>query len=128
MPIPRWCPSSRPRGAVHARAEPPPGVRRLRLAGVEQLISIHPLGGQRIANAIVRPAVVDFIELASPGGGAPIDLEEVLISEGCRIDPLPLRDLPAGGVRIAVVAIKREGQHLGQERRARRSGPAFVQR
>ncbi len=99
-----------PRIAVHARAESPPGVRRLRLAGAKQVISIHHLGGQRIANAIVRPAVVDFIELASPGVGASIDLEEVVLSEGCGIDQTPLRDLPARGVRIAVVAIKRAGQ------------------
>ncbi len=99
-----------PRIAIHARAESAPGVRRLRLAGAEQVISIHSLGGQRIANAILRPAVVDFIELASPGGGAPIDLEEVVLSEGCGIDSTPLRDLPGRGVRIAVVAIKRAGQ------------------
>jgi voltage-gated potassium channel len=99
-----------PRIAVHARAESPPGVRRLRLAGAQQVISIHRLGGKRIANAIVRPAVVDFIELASPGGGAPIDLEEVVLSEGCAIDCLPLRDLPAHGVRIAVVSIQRAGE------------------
>ncbi len=54
--------------------------------------------------------MVDFIELASPGVGAPIDLEEVVLSEGCGIDQTPLRDLPARGVRIAVVAIKRAGQ------------------
>jgi voltage-gated potassium channel len=99
-----------PEIAVHARAESAPGVRRLHLAGAGQVISIHRLGGQRIANAIVRPAVVDFIELASPGGGAPIDLEEVVLSEGCAIDQVPLRDLPQRGVRVAVVAIKRGGQ------------------
>lgn len=99
-----------PQITVHARAETPHGMRRLRLAGAEQVISIHHLGGRRIANAILRPAVVDFIELASPGGGAPIDLEEVVVSKGCRLDGSQLRQIGEHGIVVSVVAIKREGQ------------------
>lgn len=95
---------------VHARAETEPGVRRLRLAGAEQVISIHHLGGRRIANAIVRPAVVDFLELASPGAGPPIDLEEVRLAPDCAIQDVRLRDLGTHGVRVAVVAIRRPGE------------------
>jgi voltage-gated potassium channel len=97
---------------VHARAETPQGMRRLRLAGADQVISIHHLGGMRIANAIVRPAVVDFIELAAPGAGAPIDLEEVALSEGCRLDGSTLREIKEHGIVVSVVAIKREGQPM----------------
>jgi voltage-gated potassium channel len=95
--------------AVHARAETEAGLRRLRLAGANQAIGIHHLGGQRIAQAIVRPAVVDFLELSSPGVGADIDLEEVKLSEDCALDGVRLRDLPGRGVTISVVAIKRAG-------------------
>lgn len=95
---------------VHARGETEPGVRRLRLAGADQVISIHHLGGERIANAILRPAVVDFIKLASPGGELPIDLEEVVLSEGCELDGRPLAELAGRGLRLSVVAISREGE------------------
>jgi voltage-gated potassium channel len=98
-----------PEIAVHARAETEAGLRRLRLAGAAQVIGIHHLGGQRIAQAIARPAVVDFLELSSPGVGADIDLEEVELSEGCALDGVPLRELPRHGVKVSVVAIKRAG-------------------
>lgn len=95
---------------VHARADTEPGIRRMRLAGADQVISIHHLGGRRIANAIVRPAVVDFLELSSPGGGAPIDLEEVRLARGCAIQDAALRDLESHGVQVSVVAIRRHGE------------------
>ena len=101
-----------PEITVHARGETPHGMRRLRLAGAEQVISVHQLGGLRIANAIVRPAVVDFIELSSPGTDAPIDLEEIAVSEGCRLDCCTLRQIKEHGIVVSVVAIKRAGQPM----------------
>jgi len=98
-----------PQIAIHARGETDQGMRRMRLAGAEQVISLHRLGGQRIANAIVRPAVVDFIELSAPGADAPIDLEEVVLEPGCHLADVVLRDLRQHGVKLQVVAIKRLG-------------------
>lgn len=95
---------------VHARAETAGGMRRLRLAGAEQVISLHAIAGQRIATAIVRPAVVDFLEFSRAGGGAPIDLEEVQLGEGCALCDQPLTDLASHELAITVVAIKRAGQ------------------
>jgi voltage-gated potassium channel len=95
---------------IHARAETEAGRRRLHLAGAEQVISLHGIGGQRIAQAIVRPTVVDFFELSQPGGGAPIDLEEIELANGCELSTCRLRDLAVRGIRLSVVAIKREGE------------------
>lgn len=92
---------------VHARAQTEAGSRRLQLAGADQVISPYVLGGQRIANAIVRPGVVEFLELAAPGVGGEVDLEEVLLPEGSGVDGVRLRDLADRGLRISVVAIKR---------------------
>lgn len=98
-----------PEVAVHARAETDAGLRRLRLAGAHQVISVHSIAGQRLANAIVRPAVVDFLELSSAGGEAPIDLEEVQLGEGCPLCDRTLADLATHDLEITVVAIKRAG-------------------
>lgn len=94
---------------VHARAETDMGVRRLQQAGASQVVSPHQLGGHRIANAIVRPAVVEFIELTTPGSGDEVDLEEVRLDPGCSLVDTTLDALPARGVRVSVVAIKGEG-------------------
>jgi voltage-gated potassium channel len=98
-----------PQLEVHARAETPAGVRRLRQAGADQVVSPHQLGGQRIANAIVRPAVVEFIELTTPGSGEEVDLEEVRLDPGSPLVDVTLDGLPERGVRISVVAIKTDG-------------------
>ena len=84
-------------------------ARRLRQAGATQVISPHQLGGQRIANAIVRPSVVEFIELTAPGSGEEVDLEEIRLDPGCPLANLTLENLPSHGVRVSVVAIKGDG-------------------
>jgi voltage-gated potassium channel len=95
--------------AIHARSETPMGVRRLRQAGATQVISPHQLGGQRIANAIVRPSVVEFIELTAPGSGEEVDLEEVRLDAGCPLDDVRLDALPSHGIRVSVLAVKGQG-------------------
>jgi voltage-gated potassium channel len=98
--------------SIHARAETEVGARRLRNAGATQIVSPHRLGGQRIANAILRPAVVDFMELATPGSGVEIDLEEVAVAAGSELASMPVGALAEHGVRVSVVAIKRDAQPL----------------
>jgi voltage-gated potassium channel len=97
---------------IHARAETRAGVRRLRLSGANQVISPHRLGGERIANAIVRPGVVEFLELSTPGDGADVDLEEIVLWADSVLVNTPLGDLSTHGLRATVVAIKREDEPL----------------
>jgi voltage-gated potassium channel len=97
---------------IHARAETTEGVRRLRQAGASQVISPHQLGGVRIANAIVRPGVVEFLELSDVGTAREIDLEEVRLGERSAACGVRLRELAERGVRVSVVAIKRGDEAL----------------
>jgi voltage-gated potassium channel len=98
--------------AIHARAETDAGIHRLRMSGASQVISPHRLGGQRVANAIVRPGVVEFLELSAPGDGAEVDLEEVVLSAGSRLIDRALKDLKPLGMPLAVIAIKRGSESL----------------
>jgi voltage-gated potassium channel len=52
---------------IHARAESEIGLKHLELAGVDQPISSYQWSAMRIANAIARPAVLDFLNLLMPG-------------------------------------------------------------
>ena len=97
---------------IHTRTATEFGARRLRHAGASQIISPFALGGQRIANRILRPTVVDFIELSTPGGGAEFELEELLLAPGCVLDGTVLRDLPRHRVKVSIVAIQRSGAAL----------------
>lgn len=97
---------------IHARAETRAGERRLRLSGASQVISPHQLGGQRIANAILRPGVVEFLELSAPGDGAEVDLEEVALSADSVLANARLSELSDHGLHAAVIAIKRGDEPL----------------
>jgi voltage-gated potassium channel len=97
---------------IHARAESSAGTHRLELSGASRVISPHRLAGQRIANALVRPGVVEFLELVDPATGAEIALEEVVIAPDSPLDGLALRDLPARGLWISIIAIRRGEEKL----------------
>lgn len=97
---------------IHARAESSAGTHRLELSGASRVISPHRLAGQRIANALTRPGVVEFLELFDTGAGSEAALEEVAIAAGSPLDGLPLRDLPARGLWISIIAIARSGEKL----------------
>jgi voltage-gated potassium channel len=92
---------------IHARGETEAGIRRLRLAGASQVISPYQIGGMRIANAILRPSVVDFLTLTAPGSEGEMDLEEIVVKEASALNGLTLRELPGRNIRVSVVAIKR---------------------
>jgi len=92
---------------IHARAESSAGTHRLQLSGASRVISPHQLAGQRIANALTRPGVVEFLELFDPATGPEIALEEVVLDDGSPLDGLALRDLPARDLWISIIAIQR---------------------
>lgn len=98
---------------IHARAETDTGARRLQRAGADQIISPHRLGGQRIANALIRPRVVEFLELSAPGTGPQIDMEEMLVGKGSILAGHAI-DQALGGARIKalVVAVQRADQPM----------------
>jgi voltage-gated potassium channel len=96
-----------PRIGIHARGESEGGLRRLRLAGADQIVSAYQRGGMRIASQILRPAVVDFLELATPGRGDEIDLEEIRVSASSPLIGKTIEAIERGAARLRVVALKR---------------------
>jgi len=100
-----------PQIGIHARGESDAGIRRLQLAGATQVVSPYHLGGERIAHAVARPSVIDFVTLAAPAGApADINLEEVVVGRGSALESARLLDLPARGLRLQIVAVKRQGE------------------
>ncbi|MBI2963541.1 MAG: potassium channel protein [Deltaproteobacteria bacterium] len=92
---------------IHSRAETEAGIRRLRLAGADQVISAYQTGGTRIAASILRPAVVDFLEISSPARGEEVAIEEIRISPGSGLEGRAIRAIEHDHPRLRVVAIKR---------------------
>ena len=92
---------------IHARGEGDVGLRRLKLAGADQVISAYQYGGYRMAATIVRPSVVDFIELFTTGRGEEIDLEEIRIPPNSQMVGKSVLEIEDSLGRLRIVALKR---------------------
>ncbi|MBV8451543.1 MAG: NAD-binding protein, partial [Deltaproteobacteria bacterium] len=100
--------SKNPQIRIHARAESEIGLKHLELAGVDQAISSYHWSAMRIANAIARPSVVDFLDLLLPGlRPEEFSLEEVRVPEQSSITGRTIAALEHEGDRIRIVALKR---------------------
>ena len=93
---------------VVARAENDRSERTLSRAGADKVISPYAMGGHRMAQAALRPAVVDIIDLATHHQSLEVQMEEVSVSVS---SPCRGGTLRASGLTeqpgIIVVAIKR---------------------
>ena len=93
---------------VVARAENDRSERTLLRAGADKVISPYAMGGHRMAQAALRPAVVDIIDLATHHQGLKLQMEEINISPSSPWGGMTLRN--AGFCEqpgVIVVAIKR---------------------
>jgi voltage-gated potassium channel len=110
-----------PRLRIHARGESDAALSRLRLAGADQVVSSYHMGGLRMAMSILRPAVVDFLEISHPLLGEEIDLEEIAVSDGAALAGHSVSEIERAVARLRIVALKRGGAPLllapaGEER------------
>ncbi len=93
---------------VVARAETERSEKTLAHAGADKVISPYAMGGHRMAQAALRPAVVDIIELVTHYQSLELQLEEIVVPSKSPCEGVTLRD---SGLReqlgVIVVAIKR---------------------
>ncbi len=95
---------------IVARAETDAAEVKLKRAGANRVVSPYALGGSRVAHAVLRPNVVDYLDLATGSEFYDLQIEELAIRPGSGLDGVTLRDsrihLELG---IMVVAIKKPG-------------------
>lgn len=77
---------------IMARAFDERSEGKLLLAGADRVVDPYRLGAMRLAQSILRPAVVDFIELATHRDHLELTMEEIQVEEGSRLDGVVLRD------------------------------------
>lgn len=94
---------------IVARAGEAGSEQKLMRAGAMKVVSPYTIGGTGIANAILRPAVVDFIELVTKREHLELQMEEVMIA---RASSLCGKTVLEAGLRqnlgIIVVAVKKK--------------------
>ncbi|MBN2428594.1 MAG: NAD-binding protein [Deltaproteobacteria bacterium] len=99
---------------ILARAAEPASEKKLKRAGASKVVSPYLIGAHRMAQAILRPSVVDFLEIATAGKRLELQLEEIKISSS---SSLVGKNLITSGIRrdwgIIIVGIKKiNGQML----------------
>jgi voltage-gated potassium channel len=98
---------------IVARGEGAGSEQKLLRAGADKVESPYQMGGQKMAQTIMRPTVVTFVELAMKDG-VDWSMEEVAVGQGSPLLGVPLKD---SGIRqklnLILVAIKRaDGEML----------------
>jgi voltage-gated potassium channel len=94
---------------ILSRASEEKAERKLISAGANKVVSPYLIGAHRMAMAIIRPAVVELMEIAMKRESLQLQLREIKVNDTAN---LPGTTLSESGIRsqldLIVVAIKRE--------------------
>lgn len=94
---------------ILSRSEEEESEHRLIRAGADRVMSPYTLGGSRMAMAILRPAMLDFIEITTRRQSLELRMEEIAI---CDNSLLIGQSLEASGIRenygLIIVAVKKD--------------------
>jgi voltage-gated potassium channel len=98
---------------IVARAESEGAERKLLRAGASRVVSPYAIGGHRVAQAVLRPNAMDFIELATRSAHLELQIEEIELRKGATFVGMSLKDSPIKSeLGIIIVAIKRPDGHM----------------
>jgi voltage-gated potassium channel len=98
---------------IVSRAEGEMAEQKLLRAGANRVVSPYAIGGTKVAQAVLRPAVVDFIELATRTEHIDLQLEETLLKPGARLVGTTLQGSRLRqDLGVIIVAVKKPGGHL----------------
>jgi len=94
---------------IMARSEEEESEHRLLRAGADRVMSPYTLGGVRMAMAILRPAMLDFIEITTRQQSLELRMEEIPV---CKGSPFISKTLEDSGIRkrygLIIVAVKND--------------------
>jgi voltage-gated potassium channel len=94
---------------IMSRSEDEASEHRLIRAGADRVMSPYKLGGVRMAMAILRPAMLDFIEISSRRQSLELRMEEIPIHPGSQFIGKSLED---SGIRqrygLIVITVKKD--------------------
>jgi len=101
-----------PRLSIVARAADITSISKLKLAGANKVISPYVIGGTRIAQAVLNPALVDFIEVATDHGSLDIEMADVHIPVGSDYHGMALENNEIKSLDLIFVSIQREDKSM----------------
>ena len=86
---------------------------KLRHAGADMVMSPYVLGGRRMAAAVIRPEVMDFLDLVVHSDGVETEMAKITVSGCDRCKGKTLRDLNLWqSCEVTLLAVTRPGEDL----------------
>ncbi len=96
-----------PKLFVVARASDEGAEQKMLRAGATRVVSPYLTGGLKIAHTVLKPAVMDFIEVATKAGSIEIQMEEVPVHKDSKLAGMALYQSGIGeDLGVIIVAIK----------------------
>lgn len=93
---------------ILSRATDASASEKITRAGANRVISPYAIGGMRIVQALLRPTVSDFMDVATQTSGLDLMFEELKVSDSTGLDGVAIKD---SGIRqnfdVIVIAIKK---------------------
>jgi voltage-gated potassium channel len=98
---------------IVARVEDTQSEPKLVRAGATRVVSPYQIGGARVAHAVLKPTVVDFIDLTTRNEHLELQMEEVRIAAHSSLAQRSLIDSRLRlDLKIIIVAIKKRHGHM----------------
>ena len=105
--------SINPRFTIVARAEDENAEKKMFRVGATKVISPYKIGATRMALAVLKPTLTEFLDLASHSVGFDLDIEQIEIMHGSELAGKALKDVSLRErTGVTVVAIKKKGGRL----------------
>jgi voltage-gated potassium channel len=92
---------------VVTRASEEDAEEKLRRAGADTVFSPYSMAGHRLAQALVRPHVVQLLDFASKGAGLDVRMEQVHIVSGSRLVSRNVGDVARAEAGVIVLALRK---------------------
>ena len=96
-----------PKLNVVARASEEDAEEKLRRAGADTVFSPYSMAGHRLAQALMRPHVVQLFDLASRAAGLNVTIEQVQVTGESRLASRRLGDLRWKETGVIALAIRK---------------------
>jgi len=105
--------SLNPKLTIVSRAEDENAEKKMFQAGATKVISPYKIGASRMALAVLKPTLTEFLDLASHSVGFDLDIEQVEIMHGSEMDGTALKDIALREkTGVTVLALKRRGEDM----------------
>jgi voltage-gated potassium channel len=99
---------------VVARAIDEGTASKLLKAGADRVVKPYELGGTRMAEILLRPGVMDFIDIVAGNKKIGIQIEEITVKQGSYMHKKTLAELPKlrNELNVIIVAIQNEDKGI----------------